>query len=326
MAVVPVAHAWSLSDVGAAVAGKARAAAEQAKAAVQASDHHGAREAAEAFASIVGGSHDDASGGAETRGAVAGAGASASESINAGSSAKIRTLSWTPRAMVWSNFITQEEADHVLELGAARLVRSDVVDTQTGVIIRSKERTSSGAFLPGRNLDPVVRELEARIARWVQTAHFDMFFDDVHVKNGGQRIATVILYLSDVEEGGETVFPDSPTRPSEAEAASFSACGKKGLGVRPKKGDALLFFSLRPDGKTQDKAALHAGCPVVKGTKWIATKWIRVGRYHDWGDPDETPEDARATGRQAAARQGSDSAAGANVPGDADVNAARDEL
>jgi hypothetical protein len=55
-------------------------------------------------------------------------------------------------------------------------------------------------------------------------------------------------------------------------------------------------------------------------------QWIRVGRYHDWGDPDETPEDARATGRQAAARQGSDSAAGANVPGDADVNAARDEL
>lgn len=42
--------------------------------------------------------------------------------------------------------------------------------------------------------------------------------------------------------------------------------------MRPKKGDALLFFSLRPDGKTQDKAALHAGCPVVKGTKWIATK------------------------------------------------------
>ena len=44
---------------------------------------------------------------------------------------------------------------------------------------------------------------------------------------------------------------------------------------QPRKGDALLFFSMHPNG-TFDKHALHGGCPVGSGdTKWVATKWIR---------------------------------------------------
>lgn len=39
------------------------------------------------------------------------------------------------------------------------------------------------------------------------------------------------------------------------------------LAAKAKKGDALLFFSLKPDGKL-DAASLHTGCPVVKGVKW----------------------------------------------------------
>lgn len=45
--------------------------------------------------------------------------------------------------------------------------------------------------------------------------------------------------------------------------------------VKPKKGDALLFYSLHLDGTT-DEHSLHAGCPVIKGEKWSATKWIHV--------------------------------------------------
>merc|ERR1712196_386149 len=47
-----------------------------------------------------------------------------------------------------------------------------------------------------------------------------------------------------------------------------------GLKVRPRKGQALVFYSLKPDGNF-DPQSLHGGCPVVKGEKWVATKWIR---------------------------------------------------
>jgi len=48
--------------------------------------------------------------------------------------------------------------------------------------------------------------------------------------------------------------------------------------VKPRKGDALLFFNLKPDGTT-DSVSLHGGCPVIKGEKWSATKWIRVSSF-----------------------------------------------
>nr|CAB3464884.1 unnamed protein product [Digitaria exilis] len=48
--------------------------------------------------------------------------------------------------------------------------------------------------------------------------------------------------------------------------------------VKPRKGDALLFFNLKPDGAT-DSVSLHGGCPVIKGEKWSATKWIRVASF-----------------------------------------------
>jgi len=46
------------------------------------------------------------------------------------------------------------------------------------------------------------------------------------------------------------------------------------LQYKPRSGDALLFWSIHPNG-TFDKHALHGGCPVTKGEKWVATKWIR---------------------------------------------------
>jgi prolyl 4-hydroxylase len=46
----------------------------------------------------------------------------------------------------------------------------------------------------------------------------------------------------------------------------------QGLAVKPKKGDAVLFWSIRPDG-TFDYKSFHGSCPVIKGEKWSATKW-----------------------------------------------------
>lgn len=48
--------------------------------------------------------------------------------------------------------------------------------------------------------------------------------------------------------------------------------------VKPRKGDALLFFSLHPDART-DSLSLHGSCPVIEGEKWSATKWIHVRSF-----------------------------------------------
>ena len=91
--------------------------------------------------------------------------------------------------------------------------------------------------------------------------HYD-YFPENHLgskeflEQGGQRVATLVMYLNDVDEGGETVFPEL------------------NLSVYPKKGSALYFSYANSLGQLDEKT-LHGGAPVVKGEKWIATKWIR---------------------------------------------------
>ncbi|CAG7630832.1 unnamed protein product [Allacma fusca] len=64
-----------------------------------------------------------------------------------------------------------------------------------------------------------------------------------------------MFYLSSVELGGRTGFPFLD------------------LAVQPEEGSALFWYNLHPDG-TFDERVVHAGCPVLLGSKWIATKWI----------------------------------------------------
>ena len=104
------------------------------------------------------------------------------------------------------------------------------------------------------------------------------------------------MYLSDVPPGGggETAFPNIP-RPHDA---SVSPCAAGVLAARPRKGDAILFHSLRLDGSLEPKS-LHAACPVAPGhEKWAAAKWMRVGRFAV-GDEPVTP--APRVGEDAAA-------------------------
>lgn len=66
-----------------------------------------------------------------------------------------------------------------------------------------------------------------------------------------------IVTSSDVEDGGETVFPASTTNSSSSPFYNeLSECAKGGISVKPKMGDALLFWSMKPDGSV-DPTSLH---------------------------------------------------------------------
>lgn len=209
----------------------------------------------------------------------------------------VEILSWEPRAILYHNFLTPRECLYLIHQASPHMLKSTVVDSATGRSKDSRVRTSSGTFLR-RGQDDVIERIEKRIADFTfipsshgegfqvlhyqkgqkYEAHYDYFHDDVNTQNGGQRIATVLMYLSDVELGGETVFPAADADPGRDGYDALSECGKGGVAVRPRRGDALLFWSMRPDA-TLDAKSLHAGCPVVKGNKWSATKWLRVHEY-----------------------------------------------
>ncbi|XP_021737079.1 probable prolyl 4-hydroxylase 3 [Chenopodium quinoa] len=210
----------------------------------------------------------------------------------------VEILSWEPRAFLYHHFLSKEECEYLIDLAKPHMAKSTVVDSKTGRSKDSRVRTSSGMFLR-RGQDKIIRDIEKRIADFTfipvehgeglqilhyeegqkYEPHYDYFLDEFNKKNGGQRIATVLMYLSDVEEGGETVFPASRGNFSSLTGWNErSECAKRGLSVRPKMGDALLFWSMRPDA-TLDSSSLHGGCPVIKGNKWSSTKWMHVEEY-----------------------------------------------
>lgn len=189
-----------------------------------------------------------------------------------------------PAAALLSGLLDRQECAALIELGRPRLTRSTVVDPVTGQDIVAGHRSSDGMFFQLAE-NPLVAAIEQRIAaltgipaengeglqllRYSQGAQSTPHFDYVQPRNeanresiarSGQRIATLIMYLNDVEAGGETVFPAT------------------GFQVAPVAGQALYFESANRALQC-DPLSLHAGAPVGSPEKWIATKWLRSQRF-----------------------------------------------
>ncbi|KAM0032316.1 putative procollagen-proline 4-dioxygenase [Helianthus debilis subsp. tardiflorus] len=204
-----------------------------------------------------------------------------------------QVLSWTPRAQYFPGFATAQQCESIIKMAEVRLSPSglalrkgDTTESTKGV------RTSSGMFISASEdktgtLDLIEKKIERATMiprihgemfnvlryeigqRYLQ--HYDTFNPIEYGPQKSQRMASFLLYLSDVEEGGETMFPYEN---DESMSSTYDVEKCNGLKVKPRKGDGLLFYSLYPNG-TIDPTSLHGGCAVIKGQKWVATKWIR---------------------------------------------------
>jgi prolyl 4-hydroxylase len=189
-----------------------------------------------------------------------------------------------PQVIVFANVLSPEECDEVIERSRHRLKRSTIVDPATGQEDVIRNRTSEGIWYQ-RGEDAFIERLDQRIASLMNwpvengeglqilhygptgeyRPHFDYFPPDqpgstVHTARGGQRVATLVIYLNDVPDGGETIFPEA------------------GLSVAAKQGGAVYFRYM--NGQRQlDPLTLHGGAPVRAGDKWIMTKWMRERAY-----------------------------------------------
>lgn len=186
----------------------------------------------------------------------------------------------SPEVMVIDHALSDEECDELIRLSRPKLAQSTTVDRVTGAEEVIRDRSSEGTyFMRGENA--LVARIEQRLSELTATPiengeglqilhyaagaeykpHFDFFEPEhagsaTHLEKGGQRVSTTVLYLNDVEAGGETIFPEIP------------------LAVTARKGSAVYFSYFDADGSL-DRLTLHGGAPVRSGEKWIATKWVR---------------------------------------------------
>jgi prolyl 4-hydroxylase len=187
-----------------------------------------------------------------------------------------------PRVVVFGNLLGDDECAALIAAARPRMTRSLTVATNERGELPSDDRTSSGMFFE-RGENELVARVEARIARLVNwpvengeglqilrygpgaqyRPHYDYF--DVGepgtpaiLKRGGQRVATLVMYLDEPEKGGGTTFPNVH------------------LEIAPKRGNGVFFSYERPDPST---FTLHGGAPVIAGEKWIATKWLREREF-----------------------------------------------
>jgi prolyl 4-hydroxylase len=189
-----------------------------------------------------------------------------------------------PSAAVLDGVLDREECEALVALARPRLAPSTIVDPASGKDSVSMARTSEGMFF--RLLE---NELVARIDRRASSLmglplengeglqvlryppgaasqpHYDFLMpageqNRASIARSGQRVATMVIYLNDVEAGGETVFPEA------------------GFAASPRRGGALWFEYCNAAGQL-DPRSLHAGAAPLSGEKWIVTKWMRQRRF-----------------------------------------------
>jgi prolyl 4-hydroxylase len=188
------------------------------------------------------------------------------------------TAPYTP-PLLYPNMISSQEADYIIRMASSNFQDSTIVSGMNLSVRKSQTNTIN-------NHDPTLRAIIERICKMVDypfenvepvqvirygsdgyyNAHYDSCPDkNEHcrqfVKNGGQRVVTVVIYLNDDFSGGHTTFINLKRQ------------------FQPKKGSGLIFYSMDKDKTKTHPLSLHEGSPLTKGTKYIANIWIRENAY-----------------------------------------------
>lgn len=183
-----------------------------------------------------------------------------------------RKLSERPEASAFPCLFTPAECDFLIDQAGPWLQPSLVIDPRTGGQLRNPVRTSDSMAFGHVLENPAIHALNRRLAavsgtdprqgeslqvlRYRPGQEYKPHLDAL-AGEPNQRILTLLVYLNDDYQGGETLFL------------------RTGLRFKGRKGDALLFRNALPDGRA-DELAQHAGLPVTAGEKIIASRWIRA--------------------------------------------------
>ncbi|XP_030371355.1 prolyl 4-hydroxylase subunit alpha-2-like [Scaptodrosophila lebanonensis] len=187
---------------------------------------------------------------------------------------KTELYSLDPYVALYHDVISPNDASFIRETHKLLLTPSDSYDVFTNTSSVSDYRTAKSVWYDPEQ-DEVIQRIEHLVGELTHTdtnaseiyqiinygigGHFIRHVDYRQVKrvfSEPDRLATMIFYLSDVPQGGATLF------------------GKLDLAVFPKLGSALMFHVLNSTGDFEDKTE-HTGCPVIVGSKWIMNKWIQ---------------------------------------------------
>jgi len=187
-----------------------------------------------------------------------------------------------PPLVLLGNLLRADECAALIDAARPRMARSQTVQQHTGGEELNAHRTSDGMFFR-RGETPLIQRIEERLAHLLglplenceglqvlrygpgaeYRPHYD-YFDPAEpgtptlLERGGQRVATLLIYLSTPDEGGATMFPDLR------------------LEVAPQQGHAVFFRYAQPHPASR---TLHGGAPVVTGEKWVATQWLRERKF-----------------------------------------------
>jgi prolyl 4-hydroxylase len=223
----------------------------------------------------------------------------------------METISLRPLVLRIDNFLSNDECEYIRAESYANLENSGVqlIDSDKGKAA-SLFRTSTQTFLSSAGR-PAIEAIDTRSAMITRTSvyqqefvqvlrykkgqfydqHYD-YFDPADykrdpstlemIRNGEKnRLSTVFWYLSTVNDGGHTIFPLANGNIFNSYTHNYKNCNvQNSLKVPPRKGSAIIFYSLQADGSL-DRTSLHGACPVEgDDEKWAANKWIWSEEVH----------------------------------------------